>query len=104
LFEAGGKIAALFQGRDPGENNGWGKTAAYYREIDAAGRLSPLTRVGQLEGSASYPSLAWELPGRLFVVWTESSSDGAAVVLSRGRRTAAVVNPSSPIAEGRHEN
>jgi len=104
LFEAGGKIAALFQGRDPGENNGWGKTAAYYREIDAAGQLSPLTRVGQLEGSASYPSLAWEPPGRLFVVWTESSSDGAAVVLSRGRRTAAVVNPSSPIAEGRHEN
>jgi hypothetical protein len=104
LFEAGGKIAALFQGRDPGENNGWGKIAAYYREIDATGQLSPLMRVGQLAGSASYPSLAWEPPGRLFVVWAESSSDGAAVVLSRGRRTATAVNPSSPLAEGRHAN
>jgi hypothetical protein len=86
LFEAGGKIVALFQARDPKEHGGWGKVAAYYREIDAEERLSPLVRVGQASGSASYPSLVWEAPGRLFAVWTEPSAEGPGVVLARGRQ------------------
>jgi len=103
LFEAGGKVGALFQARDPRQNNGWGKIAAYYREIDAEGRLTPLVRAGQVEGSASYPTLAWEAPGRLFVVWTESSSDGHGVVLARGRRTAGPLKQTALTGEGRRE-
>jgi hypothetical protein len=86
LFEAGGKLVVVFQARDPQKNAGWSKTATYFREIDAAGAAAPLVRVGQLDGSASYPTLTWEAPGKLFVVWTESSSDGPGVVLVRGRQ------------------
>ena len=103
LFEVDGKIVALFQARDPKENSGWGKIAAYYREVDPQGRLSPLVRVGQAEGSASYPTLVWEAPGRLFVVWTESSPDGPGVVLARGRQTSGAVNQVALVDEGKHE-
>jgi len=88
LFDAGGRVAVLFQARDPQSNNGWGKVAAYYREADANGVLSPIVRVGQLSGSAAYPTLTWEEPGRLFAVWSESTNEGPIIVLSRGRRTA----------------
>jgi hypothetical protein len=88
LFDAGGRIAVLFQARDPQSNNGWGKLAAYYREADANGVLSPIVRVGQLSGSVAYPTLTWEEPGRLFAVWSESTNEGPIIVLSRGRRTA----------------
>jgi hypothetical protein len=103
LFETGGKIAALFQARDDGQNSGWGKIAAYYREIDAAGRLSPLVRVGQAEGSASYPALVWEAPGRLFVVWTESSGGEHHVVLARGRQAATSAKQAALVGEDRRE-
>jgi hypothetical protein len=102
LFEAGGKIAALFQARDAEQNSGWGKVAAYYREITADGRLSPLARVGQAEGSASYPTLVWEAPGRLFVVWTESSGGEHSVVLARGRRATGGAKQAALAGEGRH--
>jgi hypothetical protein len=103
LFEVGGKVVALFQARDPQENSGWGKIAAYYREVDAASRLSPLVRVGQLAGSASYPTLVWEDPGRLFVVWTESSPDGPGIVLARGRQTPGPVSQAAEVRENRRE-
>ena len=109
LFEVGEKLVALFQARDPQENSGWGKVAAYYREVDGAGRLSPLVRVGHLAGSASYPTLVWEDPGKVFVVWTESSADGPSVVLARGRQSggatkqAALAKPAETAKEDRHE-
>lgn len=95
LFDAGGRVAVLFQARDPQTNNGWGKVAAYYREVDAKGSLSPMVRIGQLSGSATYPAMTWEDPDRLFAVWSESTNDGPIVVLSRGRRAAEPVMRSS---------
>ena len=62
---------------------------AYYREVDAEGRLSPLQTVGHAGGSASYPVFAFEEPERIFVAWTEPNKESKAVVLSRGRRHAA---------------
>jgi hypothetical protein len=103
LFEVGGRLVALFQARDPQENKGWGKVAAYYREVDPEGRLSPLVRVGHLAGSVSYPTLVGEDPGRLFVVWTESSAEGPGVVLARGRRTAGTTKQTAFAKEGRRE-
>ena len=87
LFETGDKIAVVFQARDPEKNAGWSKVAAYVREIDKSGKAGPLVRAGQLEGSASYPTLTWEAPGQMFIVWTEPSSEGSNVVLVRGRQT-----------------
>jgi hypothetical protein len=103
LFELGGKVVALFQARDPKANSGWGKVAAYLREVDSDGRLSPLVRIGQAEGSASYPTLVWEAPGRLFVVWTESSAGGHGVVLARGRQTSGPQKQTALIGERRRE-
>ena len=86
--KAQGKLGVVFQARDPEENRGWGRAAAYYREIDSRGRLSPLVRIGQASGSASYPVLAFEAPGRTFAAWTESMPDrGYRIVLCRGRET-----------------
>jgi hypothetical protein len=89
LFAADDRIVSLFQARDAQQDGVWGKIAVFYREVDRDGRLSAPVRVGQLEGSASYPTLAWEGPERLFVVWTESSAQGTGVVMARGRRSAA---------------
>jgi hypothetical protein len=96
LVEAGDKLAVVFQARDGEKNAGWSKAAAYFREIDAAGGVAPLIRLGQLEGSASYPTLTWEAPGQLFVVWTESFDDGPGIVLVRGRRKRQEASLHSP--------
>jgi hypothetical protein len=90
-----------FQARDPEKNAGWSKVAAYLREIDKSGKVGPLSRAGQLAGSASYPTLTWEAPGQLFVVWTEPSSEGPGIVLVRGRQSTAAMNESS-VAEVSH--
>lgn len=82
----GDKISIVFQGRDPGKDEGWGPVSAYYREIDAKGNMSALTRLGHEGGSAAYPTLAFEEPGRIFVAWTEPAKDSKVIVLSRGRR------------------
>jgi hypothetical protein len=103
LFEAGGRVVALFQARDPEQNSGWGKIAAYYREIDDGGRLSPPVRVGHAGGSASYPTLVWEAPERLFVVWTESAGGKHAVVLARGRQVAGPAKQAALAGERRRE-
>lgn len=72
------RIALVFQGRE-----GWGPLHAYYREFDSNGVLNPLERLSNAEGSVSYPTLAVEEPGKIFVAWTERSKS---VVLARGRR------------------
>ncbi len=85
LMPHGNRIGVAFQGRDPQENEGWGKQNAYYREIDAEGRLSELVNAGHLEGSVTYPELQYEDPDHVFMVWHENLGEQSRMVLIRGR-------------------
>jgi hypothetical protein len=85
LVKHGDKIGVVFQGRDPRDSQGWGKQNAYYREIDAQAKLSPLVRAGHLEGSVNYPELLYEEPDKVFVAWHETSTEQPRVVMIRGR-------------------
>jgi hypothetical protein len=88
VLSMGDRAAVVFQGRPAGKSAGWGRVNAYYREIDAAGKLSPLVRLGNAKSSVSYPELAYEEPGKVFAAWTElaGEDDAHRVVLVRGRR------------------
>lgn len=87
LLTAGEKILAVFQGREPEQNQGWGKIGTYYREIDAAGAVAQLFRIEPAKASAAYPAIAFGQPDQLFLAWTESLGEsGHAAVLARGRR------------------
>lgn len=86
LAEMGDRVGLVFQGRNAAPQvDTWAPLEVWYREFDAQGKLSPLERLGHLEGSAAYPTLAYEAPGRLFAAWTEPHKTGKAIVLSRGR-------------------
>jgi hypothetical protein len=91
LNTIGDRLALVFQGRPAGRAQGWAPVNVYYREVDAEARLSPLQTLGQAGGSASYPVFAFEEPERIYVAWTEPNKEGKAVVLSRGRRSAGIV-------------
>ena len=82
------RILAVFQARDRAANNGWGKVHVYLREVSAAGTMSRLMAVPNVGASASYPTLAFELPGHVFLAWTESDDSGSGVVFARGRLAA----------------
>jgi len=92
LLNAGGKVAIVFQGRQQKQNEGWGPVNAWYREVDAAGALSPLQRIGNFGASVSYPVIAYEDPGRVFIAWTETVNEKRSVVLARGRRVKGTAN------------
>lgn len=89
-------VGIVFQGRDPKQNEGWGKLNAYYREVDEHGRLSPLIDIGHGSGSVNYPTLIYLDPDQVFVTWNEGSDNGSTVWLARGRRNA----PLTPKGEG----
>ena len=86
------KIGVVFQGRDPKDHEGWGKQNAYYREIDAQGRLSEIANLGHLDGSVNYPELLYEDPDHVFVVWHENGDEESRVVMIRGRVSEAAPN------------
>ena len=85
LVPAKDKLFAVFQARDPQSNGGWGKIHAYVREVSADGRLSRLVSVGSLGASASYPTMAFESPGHVYLAWAESAESNSNVVFARGR-------------------
>jgi hypothetical protein len=89
LQAAEGKLGVVFQGRAAQAGQSWGKINTYYREVSASGQLSPLIVIGHAEGSASYPTLAYEQPDHVFTAWTESTGEGQHIVLARGREVAA---------------
>src|ERR1051326_4663526 len=97
LVAHGEKIGVVFQGRDPKENEGWGKQNAYYCEIDSQGKLSDVVNAGHLEGSVNYPELLYEDPDHVFVTWHENTGEQSRVVMIRGRisRRAELVGDSS---------
>jgi hypothetical protein len=88
----GDRLGIVFQGRPAGKAQGWAPVEVYYREVDAAGRLSPLQVIGHASGSAAYPVFAFEEPDRLFAAWTEPDKESKSVVFSRGRRSLGVAN------------
>lgn len=88
LLNTGDHLALVFQGRDASAGDEWAPVDAFYRDVEANGKVSPLERLGHLGASASYPTLAYEEPGRLFAAWTEPKQDEKVIVLSRGRRGA----------------
>jgi hypothetical protein len=72
-----------------------------WRTVTQDGSLSPLQRLGHAVNSATYPTLLFERPDHLFVVWTEGAEDGQKVVMARGRLTAPKpVNSQSPATGG----
>jgi hypothetical protein len=85
LVAHGNKIGVVFQGRDPKDNEGWGRQNTYYREIHAQGKLSDLVNAGHLDGSVNYPELLYEDPDHVFVVWHENGDEHPRVVMIRGR-------------------
>jgi hypothetical protein len=89
LVAHGSRIGVVFQGRDPKDNDGWGKQNAYYREIDAHGKLSDLINAGHLEGSVNYPELLYEDPDHVFLAWHENLGEKSQLVLIRGRSNTA---------------
>ena len=85
LVAHGNKVGVVFQGRDPNDDQGWGRQNAYYREIDAQGRMSNLMNAGHLEGSVNYPELLYEDPDHVFIAWHENTEGQSRVVMIRGR-------------------
>jgi hypothetical protein len=94
LQQTGDRLAVVFQGRVTRQKEGWGPIVAYYREIDSQANLSPLMRIGNAQASASYPTFAFEEPGRIYVAWTETVNEERAIVLARGRRSPAPAGPA----------
>ncbi|MBZ5628972.1 MAG: glycoside hydrolase [Acidobacteriia bacterium] len=85
LIAASDRLFAVFQARERDTNRGWGRARVYLREVSAAGRLSHLTSVPNLSASASYPTVAFESPDKLFLAWTESVDAASNIVVTRGR-------------------
>jgi len=92
LVAAQDRLALVFQARDVATNNGWGKMAAYYREIYPDGSLSPLVLAGRSKLGASYPTVALGMSGRIFVGWTQGAEGGTQGYLVRGRSEVAGVS------------
>lgn len=89
LQAAEDKIGIVFQGRPADGGQGWEKIDTYYRELSVTGRLSPLMVLGHASASVSYPTLIYDLPGKLFAAWTESNGSAPQIVFDRGREMSA---------------
>jgi hypothetical protein len=85
IADGDGKLAVVFQARDAGTAAGFGKMGVYYREIRSDGSLSKLVRAGEGRGSATYPSVALGLSGRIFLGWSETVDGKPNTYLLRGR-------------------
>ena len=84
LAVVGGRLFVAFQGRPPSEQDGWGKTGIFLKELrgDGEGAIVSIPSGG---GTASYPGITDLHAGRLLVGWTESSEGSSRVMGVRGR-------------------
>lgn len=82
----GTKLILVFQGRDPKKNEGWAELRPYAVEINDAGKLSAPVMVPVESGSISYPVVAADTAGRVFIAWTASAGNTNQIMMSRGRR------------------
>jgi hypothetical protein len=85
------RLGVAFQARDARQQDSWGKTSIYYRELLPDGTISTLVKAGTpKEGSVTYPSLSLGMSGRTFLTWTETRGDkGPQALLLRGRQSSA---------------
>ncbi|MBK9167560.1 MAG: exo-alpha-sialidase [Bryobacterales bacterium] len=85
LATNGENLALVFQAREAGGEQGWGKFVAWYREVYPDGSMSALQQAPAGDANTSYPSLALGLSGRLFMGWSELSDGAPHVALLRAR-------------------
>jgi hypothetical protein len=90
LVQLEDKLGLVFQARPAATGKAkaqaaWDKLDVYFRELDQTGALAGRQRIGHAIGSATYPTLLYERPDRLFLAWTEGSAEGRKLVLARGR-------------------
>ncbi len=88
LAVVGGRLFVAFQGRPPSEQDGWGKTGIFLKELRSDGG-GAIVSIPSGEGPASYPVMTDLHAGRLLVGWTESSEGSSRVMGVRGRIGAA---------------
>jgi hypothetical protein len=84
LAVVGGRLFVAFQGRPPSEQDGWGKTGIFLKELRSEGE-GAIVRIPSGGGTASYPGITDLHAGRLLVGWTESSEGSSRVMGVRGR-------------------
>lgn len=84
LAVVGGRLFVAFQGRAPSEQDGWGKTGIFLKELRSDGGGATV-RVPSGEGTASYPVITDLHAGRLLVGWTEVNEGSSRVMGVRGR-------------------
>lgn len=81
---ADGRLLAVFQGREPTEQAGWGRVGIYLREIAPHPEPAPVP-VPRGPGSAAYPTVTGLGAGKLLVAWTDMSDAGDSVLTARAR-------------------
>ena len=81
----GNEAWVIFQGRDPTENEGWGREGAWLVRINEEGKASDPVPLPSTGGSVAYPYLFPGNGGRVYATWTEIGDKGSNVVLCRGR-------------------
>jgi len=82
---SGDRLELLFQGRDSQKDQSWSSLQPYLVEIEASGAMSKPVAVGS-EKSITYPVIAADDTGRMFMAWNETSDNGPALVFQRARR------------------
>ena len=88
LAVVGDRLFVAFQGRPPSEQDGWGKTGIFLKELRSSGG-GAIVSIPTGGGTASYPVITNLHAGRLLVGWTESSEGSSRVMGVRGRIGAA---------------
>ena len=81
----GDEAWVIFQGREPGIDNGWGSIQPWLMKISGTGTVSKPEKLPSLGDSVSYPLLFAGSGGRVYATWTELAEDGQKAVLCRGR-------------------
>ncbi len=80
-----GRLALIFQGRDPMKNDTWSPTGAFVVDIDRDGSVTVPVAVPGHTRTVNYPSVAYGSVGRLFVAWSEEGPDGRTIYFNRAR-------------------
>ena len=85
-----GRLLMVFQGREPGREDGWAPAGPWLVEIAPSGKASSPILVPGHKQSISYPRVAGGTLGRVAVAWSEKDEKGQSQIrLSRGRRKSA---------------